>query len=55
MTKQRVCMVFDLELLKQLRNIQGKKIQEQKRQVSFSQVVMDMIKIGMKNGDHRFE
>ena len=43
-------MVFDVDLLKQLRNIQGEKILEQKRQVTFSQVVMDMIKIGIKNG-----
>ncbi len=43
-------MVFELDLLKQLRNIQGEKILEQKRQVTFSQIVIDLIKIGIKNG-----
>ena len=45
-------MVFDSELLEQLRNIQGEKIIEQKRSVTFSKTVQDLLKIGMKNGSY---
>jgi len=43
-------MVFDSELLEQLRNIQGDKILKSKRSVTFSETVQDLVKIGMKNG-----
>jgi len=45
-------MVFDSELLEQLRNIQGKKIIDQKRSVTLSETVQDLLKIGMKNGSY---
>jgi len=48
MKKQRVSMVFDSELLKHLRNIQGDKILKSKRSVTFSETVVDLIKIGNK-------
>jgi len=50
MKKHRICMVFDSELLEQLRNIQGDKILEKKCSVTFSETVTDLLKIGMKNG-----
>ena len=49
MSKHRICMVFDSELLEQLRNIQGDKILKSKRSVTFSETVQDLLKIGMKN------
>ena len=52
MTKHRICMVFDSELLEQLRNIQGDKILRTNRSVTFSETVQDLLKIGMKNGSY---
>ncbi len=52
MTKHRICMVFDSELLEQLRNIQGDKILRTNRSVTFSETVVDLLKIGMKNGSY---
>ena len=52
MTKHRICMVFDSELLEQLRNIQGDKILRTNRSVTFSETVVDLVKIGMKNGSY---
>lgn len=48
--KQRVCLLFDFELYQKLRNIQGDKIKKTNRSVSFSQLVEDLVKNGMKNG-----
>ncbi len=45
-------MVFDSELLEQLRNIQGDKILRTNRSVTFSETVQDLLKIGMKNGSY---
>ncbi len=42
-------MVFDSELLGQLRNIQGDRIIEQKCRITFSEIVTDLIKIGIRN------
>jgi len=50
---QRVCIVLDMELLKQLKNIQGDRILEANRYVPFSKIVRDVIKIGIKNGEKR--
>ena len=52
MTKHRICMVFDSELLEQLRNIQGDKILRTNRSVTFSETVQDLLKIGIKNGSY---
>ena len=52
MTKHRICMVFDSELLGQLRNIQGDKILRANRSVTFSETVVDLVKIGIKNGSY---
>ena len=52
MTKHRICMVFDSELLEQLRNIQGDKILRTNRSVTFSETVVDLVKIGIKNGSY---
>ncbi len=52
MTKHRICMVFNSELLEQLRNIQGDKILRTNRSVTFSETVQDLLKIGMKNGSY---
>ncbi len=49
MEKHRICMIFDSELLEQLRNIQGDRIQEKKCRITFSQIVRDLIKIGIRN------
>jgi hypothetical protein len=45
-------MVFDSELLEQLRNIQGDKILRANRSVAFSETVQDLLKIGIKNGSY---
>ncbi len=45
-------MVFDSELLEQLRNIQGDKILRTNRSVTFSETVVDLLKIGMKNASY---
>jgi len=42
-------MVFDSELLEQLRYIQGNKIQEKKCRITFSQIVRDLVKVGIRN------
>ena len=42
-------MIFDSELLKELRNIQGEKIQEKKCRITFSEIVTDLVKIGIRN------
>jgi len=45
-------MVFDSQLLEQLRYIQGNKIQEKKCRITFSEIVVDLVKIGIKNGSY---
>ena len=45
-------MVFDSELLGQLRNIQGDKILRTNRSVTFSETVVDLVRIGIKNGSY---
>jgi len=42
-------MIFDSELLEQLRYIQGNKIQEKKCRITFSEIVTDLVKIGIRN------
>jgi len=52
MVKHRICMVFDSELLNELRNIQGDKIIEKKCRITFSEIVTELVKIGIKNGSY---
>jgi hypothetical protein len=47
--KQRVCLLFNVELYQKLRDIQGEKIKKTKRSISFSQLVEDLVINGIKN------
>ena len=49
MKKQRVCLLFDVKLYKEMRSLQAEKIKKTNRSVSFSQLVEDLVKNGMKN------
>jgi len=45
---QRVIVVLDDKLMSQLRNIQTKKIRESHHSVSFSKLLNDVFKVGLK-------
>jgi len=49
MKKQRISLLIDFELYKKMRILQAKKIRKTKNNVSFSQLVEDLVKAGMEN------
>ena len=46
---QRITIMLDDELAKKLRNMQAKLIKESTKSVSFSKVLNEMVKQGLKN------
>ncbi len=48
MTKRRITIMLDDELVKKLREIQAKLIKESTSSVSFSKVLNDIIRKGLK-------
>ena len=48
MTSKRITIVMDDDLIQKLRQIQAQKIRESSTSVSFSQVLNDLLKIGLK-------
>jgi len=48
LAKLRICITIDPELIKKIRMIQGKEIQKSKKSISFSQVLEDVVKMGLK-------
>ena len=48
MTSKRITIVMDDEIIQKLRQIQAQKIRETQSSVSFSQVLNDQLKIGLK-------
>ncbi len=53
MAKQRVCLLFNIELYNKLRGYQADQIKKTNRAVSFSQLVEDFVKNGMENGNKK--
>jgi len=47
MAKQRVCLLFNIELYNKLRGYQADQIKKTKSSVSFSQLVEDLVKHGI--------
>jgi len=48
MAKQRVCLLFNVELYNKLRGYQADQIKKTKSSVSFSQLVEDLVKTAME-------
>lgn len=48
MTSKRITIVMDDEVIQKLRQIQAQKIRETQSSVSFSQVLNNQLKIGLK-------
>jgi len=47
MKKQRISMLIDFKVYTEMRKIQADKIKKTKRNVSFSEIIQDLVKIGM--------
>ncbi len=47
MAKQRICLLFNVELYNKLRGYQADQIKKTKSSVSFSQLVEDLVKHGI--------
>ena len=46
---RRISLLLDEDLEKKLRAIQAKKIQKKKQNVSFTQVIHEILHLGLKN------
>jgi len=49
MKKQRISMLIDFKVYTEMRKIQADKIKKTKRNVSFSEIIEDLVKTGMEN------
>ena len=48
MTKKRICITIDYDLIKELREIQSEKIKDSHNSVSLSSVLENFVRMGLK-------